>query len=386
MNNQAGSKFYQIIVAGAGPVGLFLGCCLHHYGLSFVILERRRETRGTARAIGVHPPALELFDRLAISERLLVRGIRVQSGKAFSGQKLLGEVSFAAGQPPYNFVLNVPQYETEKMLEEYLNTAAPGSIRRDVQIDHVEERDGRVHVHTRIGGPTVTEFTGAYIVGCDGMNSVVRRKAGIDFEGGLQDDTFIMGDFTDKGTLGAEARIFLDEEGFIESFPLPGGQRRWVMQTHTQLSEPDAVAFEKAIRDRAGEDLAGCQTSLLSAFSVHSYTASSFVKGRMVLAGDAAHVMTPIGGQGTNLGWLDAVDVSGALYRIAQSKIPAQPELSAYNEKARNRAQKAIKRHEFFMALGRRNSLPFLRRMALSANFKMSSTRLAEDFFAMRDL
>lgn len=379
-------KLYHALIIGAGPVGLFLGCCLHHFGLSFMILERRKENRGNSRAIGIHPPSLELFQRLGLIDRLLAKGVRVTGGKAYTGQKLLGEISFADLPPPYNFVLTVPQYETEKILEDHLNAVVPGCIKRDSHVESFVEHEGRMRVVARLGSPATTELTGLILVGSDGKNSAVREKSHIEFEGGQYDDAFVMGDFDDATNYGNEARIFMDERGFIESFPLPGKIRRWVMQTDTLLAQPDESSFVREIEQRTGTSLAGSRTSLISPFGIHHYIASTFVKGRVVLAGDAAHVISPIGGQGMNVGWMDALDVAGALHHVVQAKIPAEIELAAYNDKARVRARKAIDRSEIYMAIGRKTKLPWLKNLGLKFALKMPGKNLAAQFFTMRGL
>lgn len=376
----------QAVIVGAGPVGLFLGCCLHHFGLPFVIFERRKDRRGQSRAIGIHPPSLELFDRLGLADALVARGIRVKTGRAFSGERELGHVSFEECPPPFHYVLTVPQQETENLMEEHLNRVAPGSIFRDSPVGDFTFKDGKVLVRARLPGGVESEVSAQFLIGCDGPRSVVREKSGIGFEGGAYDDTFVMGDFHDRTSIGDEARVYLDDDGFIESFPLPGRTRRWVLQTKILATHPNEDGFCREIRERTGADLVGCLSSLLSAFSVHHYIAQTFVKGRILLAGDAAHVMSPIGGQGMNVGWMDALDIAGALHHAVEAKIPAEHVLDRYNETARARAKKAIERAELYMAIGRRGRGSWLKRAGVGLALRMPGRNLAAQFFTMRGL
>ena len=380
------TKHYQVVIVGAGPVGLFLGCCLHHFGIAFVILERRRERRGQTRAIGIHPPSLELFQRLGLADRLASRGVRVQTGRAYNGDRMLGEVSFADLPLPFNYILTLPQYETESVMEEHLSQVAPGAIVRDAHVESFREVNGKLLIRCRVGGTMDQESSAFYVVGCDGPRSVVREKSAIAFEGGEYDDAFVMGDFSDHTGYQSEARIFLDDEGFIESFPLPGGVRRWVIQTPALMTNPSESDFCEQILKRTGVDLARTLSSLLSAFSVHHYLAETFVKGRAILAGDSAHVMSPIGGQGMNVGWMDALDIAGALHHVASANVSADDELSRYNDRARERAAKAIGRAEVYMAIGRSSRLSWLKRKALSVALRMPGKNIAAEYFTMRGL
>ncbi|HEY8240842.1 MAG TPA: NAD(P)/FAD-dependent oxidoreductase, partial [Kiritimatiellia bacterium] len=319
----------DVVIVGAGPVGLMLACCLLHNGITCVILEKRPRPFRHTRAIGIHAASMRVFEKIGLADAMLEQGVRVSQGAAFSGGKCLGRLSFASCPPPYNFVLTVPQYESERILESSLASRDPACLQRGTVIESFAQRENDVCVAIRgTHGPMNIE--GRYVVGCDGRESAVRKRAEIAFPGGPYADTFVMGDFADTTDFGNEARLFLDVHGLVESFPLPGKLRRWVVQTDEFKAIPDETEFIPWVRERSGVDLTGQQREVLTPFRVHHFLASSFVAGRTLLAGDAAHVMSPIGGQGMNVGWLDAWDIAEAMKAILRTGGDAATILGAY--------------------------------------------------------
>ena len=355
----------EVAIVGAGPVGLLLACRLAQLGLRFAVLEKRPRPYRHTRAIGIHAPGLRMFEALGMAEPLLARGVKVTRGAAYSGGRRLGELSFASCPKPYNFVLTVPQFETERLLEECLVRTHPAALKRNVVIEAIDVRDQEAVIATREPEKGPAKIAARYVVGCDGRDSVVRKRAGIAFPGGPYADTFVMGDFKDATDFGEEARIFLDVHGLVESFPLPGGQRRWVVQTDELKSSPEEADFVRWVRERSGVDLTGRIAEILSPFGVHHHLADAFALNRLILAGDAAHVMSPIGGQGMNIGWLDAWDVAEVLRKILRDGDPPDPALEAYSAAARLRAKRAIQRAERYMSVGRRSPYPTFRNAIL---------------------
>ncbi len=368
----------DIVIVGAGPVGLFLGCCLRQRGLPFVILEKRHEPSRQSRAIGIHPPALELLDRVELAEPLIERGVRVRFGAGYSGKTRLGEVDFSRGGGEFGFVLSLPQRETERVFVEAL---PPQAIHRGVEVLGVTDTGGEVRVAAR-GGDGETAWRGRFVVGCDGIESSVRGYLGSDFEGGDYPDCFSMGDFRDATGWGDEARIFIDSQGFIESFPLPDGLRRWVLHTGTEPTVRDARAFAEEIERRCAAPVGEAREPLVG-FSAQHFIASIFARGRMALAGDAAHVMSPMGGQGMNVGWLDAWDLAEAISQWpGGDPFPA----AAYETRARARAEVAIRRAGQNLAIGRGLGVPRLRTAMVAAALRLPIQAWIVNRFTLRGI
>ena len=371
------------VIVGGGPVGLFLGCRLAQLGLEFVVLEKRAEPLQHSRSIGIHPPSLERFEELGLVNDLLASGVRVEKGLAF-GYKTplnsLGELDFSLCPEPYTFILTLPQYVTENVLERHLCALRPGALWRRADVLNVRDRGDYAEVSCELGGERRTLKARA-IIGCDGKNSVVREAAEIPFKGGRYPDTYIMGDFADSTDLGSQAALYLTPDGIIESFPLPNSVRRWVVKMPHLLENPTPKDVTDAVYKRLGVEVSAETNTMLSAFGVERYLAKRFSSGRIALAGDAAHVVSPIGGQGMNLGWLDAWALADALENKGGLET-----LERYNQARRRAAKAAILRAEFNTVMGRGTKLAPLRDFGLRGVLRSPAKRVFAHMFTMRGL
>ena len=378
------------VIVGGGPVGLFLGCRLAQLGLDFVVLEKHAEPLQHSRSIGIHPPSLERFEQLGLVDDLLVRGIRVEKGLAFGSSKLrplpkrLGELGFSLCPEPYTYVLTLPQYVTEGILEERLCTARPSALWRRAEVQAVRDSVDHAEVVCERDGET-KRLRARVVIGCDGKHSVVRNAAGIPFKGGRYPDSYLMGDFADLTDLGNDAALYLTQEGIIESFPLPDQVRRWVVKMPHALERVTPLDLTNVVKERLGVEVPAETNTMLSSFGIERYLAKRFAEGRFALAGDAAHVVSPIGGQGMNLGWLDAWRLAEALLETKQGA-GLETSLKNYNRSRRRAAQAAIFRAEFNTVMGRGTPLAPLRDFGLRGVLHTPLKRVLAHMFTMRGL
>ncbi|NIZ90541.1 FAD-dependent oxidoreductase [Kineococcus rubinsiae] len=312
----------EVLVVGGGPTGLYLGALLARHGVDVAVLERRAEPSSHSRAIGLHPPALETLDELDVREEVVAAGARVHTGEARSRGRLLGSLTFERAWPQNPFVLTLPQQRTEAVLERRLAELAPGALRRGREVLEVHDTGpGPVRVLVRDTAPAGAEetWTARVVVAAGGAHADTGEPAGTTGRVRTYPDTYLMGDVTDATGDPGTAAIHLEPEGVVESFPLPGGVRRWVV--HTGRSPEQSPGQELAQRlaeivaRRTGAVLDVGSTSMVSAFAVRCRLAERTVAGRRVVLGDAAHEISPIGGQGMTLGWLDARELVPLLVR-----------------------------------------------------------------------
>lgn len=355
----------DVLVVGAGPVGLLLGCLLAQRGIDVRVLERRGQATERSRAIGVHPPGLACMAQVGLAEPLIERGVRVRRGCAFVRGANIGSIDFATLNGPFDFVLSVPQPITERLLQQRLHQLAPNALMRGVEVAHCGQDDALAGADVR-DDAGLRRMRARFVVGCDGRRSVVRDALKTPYPGRVYPQRFAMADLPDETTLGSEAAVFVDHAGLVESFPLPGGRRRWVASLERSAAAPSRQHFAGLLEARTGLPAYAPPDTELSLFAAERFCAERFARGRLVLAGDAAHVISPIGGQGMNLGWQDASALAELLPRCL-----AQPEMRArlladYSRSRRRATLRAAQRSELYMALGFAAPLA-LRRLGLWA-------------------
>jgi 2-polyprenyl-6-methoxyphenol hydroxylase-like FAD-dependent oxidoreductase len=405
----------DVIIVGAGPVGLFLGCRLAQLGISFKIIEKRISRFQHSRSIGIHPPSLERLETLGVVSEILHRGTHIARGHGFINTTYMGCLDFSSCPKPYNFVVTLPQFETEAILEKRLCELAPMSLLRGVEVVGLQQSDEGVTVELQNrkaeksenqkyitkNEPRTTNheqpynesratsaniLKAKYVIACDGKDSVIRQLLNIPFRGADYPDTYVMGDFADNTQFGADAALYLTDEGLIESFPLAQGVRRWVAKTNGRVTEPSVELLAHLIKKRIQHEVLLETNSMLSSFGVQRYLAGSFVSHRVLLAGDAAHVLSPIGGQGMNLGWLDAWLVADVLENILLKNMNTSEQLKRYDSNRKKAARIAIRRAEFNMRMGRQTRFGFAKYVLAQVLLKEPlATRLAK-MFTMRGL
>ncbi|CAI3798175.1 FAD-dependent oxidoreductase [Pseudarthrobacter sp. MM222] len=365
----------EVLIIGGGPVGLFMAALLLQGGVRVRVLEQRAAPDPHSRAIGIHPPALDVLARIGIAQELVTEGVPIRRGIAVGGGRQLAEMSFDGVSEGFPFVLALPQSRTEAALERRVRTLDPGALHRGVRLTGLHDDGSRVTV-TGSSPTGPARYSAALVIAADGVRSPVRTLQGTAVKAKDYPDNYLMGDFTDGTRLGSDAALFLAPEGIVESFPLPGALRRWVLRINrSETAGPaaphavtDARWLAERVRERTGIDVDAGSNSMLSSFGVRSRLARRMVTGRTVLIGDAAHEISPIGGQGMNLGWLDAVALAPLVLAAVQGA-DTGARLQRFERNRMTAAARATRQAEINMALGRplEGTLLSLRNNAISA-------------------
>lgn len=370
-----------VTIVGGGPVGLFLAICLVKKGIKCMVLEKRENPVPDSRSLGIHPVSLELFDKVNITDPFLNRGLKIRKGFALTSEKTLGEIIFDDCPKPHNYILACPQATTEELLREELSALDNNVLRTQTEFINFRQYKSHVIIRYKDRQGNEIDISSDYLIGCDGKNSLVRQRASIHYSGKRYDDTYIMGDFEDNTDFNTNAAVYLLPEGLIECFPLPNGMRRWVVKTDDYIEKPDNRIIADLIKSRINHNLNDLKSTMISSFGVQHFLAETYVKGRVILAGDAAHIVSPVGGQGMNLGWIDAWKISEAL-----SGEDVDDSLKEYSGKQRKITRKVAKRAELNMLLGRKTRIPFFRNFVIKTLLRKPLSNRIAQLFTMRGL
>jgi len=319
----------RVAIVGAGPTGLALAVTLARAGVDFVLLDKLAEGANTSRAAVVHARTLEVLDDLGASAPLRERGLAVDRFTVRDGRRALARLSFAGLPTPHPYTLMVPQCETEEVLLARLRELG-GDVHRPCEVTAVEQDADGVTLTTAAGETLRTQ----YAVGADGMHSAIREAAGIGFTGGSYGQSFVLADVTMDWRPGRdEVSLHFHADGLVVVAPLPHGRFRIVAVVDEAPAAPDTACVQALLDARAPGQARVTGVVWGSRFRVHHRVADAYRAGRLLLAGDAAHVHSPAGGQGMNTGIQDAYTLGRAF---------AEDRLDGYEERRRPVALRVV--------------------------------------------
>jgi 2-polyprenyl-6-methoxyphenol hydroxylase-like FAD-dependent oxidoreductase len=329
----------DVLIVGAGPVGLTLATALVVKGVKVVLVDRAAEGANTSRAAVVHARTLEVLETIQVSEELVKRGVIVPRFTVRDRDRSLLTIGFDELPTKYPYTLMVPQDITEEVLLDRLH-AQGGQVHRPYEVASLEQDDT---------GTTATMTTGKvirakYTVGADGMHSTVREHAGIGFTGDTYAQSFVLADVRlDWEHQDDEVMLFFAPEGLVVVAPLPGGRHRIVATVDEAPEHPSREDVQALLDTRGPKAHPARVTDIVwsSRFRVHHRLADHYRSGRLFLAGDAAHVHSPAGGQGMNTGIQDALVLAGRLAAVLLEGV-GESTLDEYEAERRPVAEEVV--------------------------------------------
>jgi 2-polyprenyl-6-methoxyphenol hydroxylase-like FAD-dependent oxidoreductase len=333
----------DILIVGAGPTGLALATALRRAGAAPLVVEMLASGRNTSRAAVIHAHTLEVLETLGVSARLEAAGLKLERFSIRDRDRVLVRLRFDALPSPYAHLLMLPQDRTEGILLEALR-AAGGDVRWGCTVEALAETSGGIEAIVATGEGKQT-IRARYVVGADGMNSLVRQTAGIGFSGSSYEESFVLADVDMSWGHGREeVMLFFSPAGLVVVAPLPGGSYR-VVATLKDAPEQPGVGDVQALLDARGPRRGVGKVSKVlwsSRFRLHNRVADRYRSGRFLLVGDSAHVHSPAGGQGMNTGLVDAC-VLGRMLAEMVSGQKGDEHLDRYETLRRPAAQQVLR-------------------------------------------
>jgi 2-polyprenyl-6-methoxyphenol hydroxylase-like FAD-dependent oxidoreductase len=310
-----------VLVVGAGPVGLAMGCELLRRGVAVRVVDACAQPTDKSKALGVQARTLEALASMGIAEEFVSAGRKIHGVNAYADGARIVHVSLDDIDSPFSYVLSLPQADTERLLAEHL-TGLGGRVEREVKLTGLaQDGQGVTAILERADGTSESARAG-WLVGCDGAHSTTRHALGLPFEGIAYEEPFVLGDVRIAWELpDDETHAFISSEGLIAALPLPKG--RWRLIADGDLPAPTIEDLARLLRERGAPKAQLSDAGWIAPFRIHRRIVPRYREGRVFLAGDAAHIHSPVGGQGMNTGIQDAHNLGWKLALVATGAAPA---------------------------------------------------------------
>ena len=327
--NASAHQNTDVLIVGAGPTGLVLALWLTHFGVSVRIVDQTAEPGTTSRALAVQARTLELYSQLGLADTVVARGHKALAANLWvSGRKVaripIGEIGNDLS--PFPYAVTYPQDEHERLLIERLAEAGVNVERRTALVSFEDTGDRVIARLKRADGSEET-YEASYIAGCDGARSTVRETLKIGFQGGAYQHLFYVADVEASGpVMDGEIHVGLDQTDFLAMFPLKADGRARLVGTVREEAEREHENLSYNDVSRRVVEWMRIEVERVNWFStyrVHHRVADHFAKGRAFILGDAAHIHSPVGGQGMNTGIGDAVNLAWKLAAVLHRRASA---------------------------------------------------------------
>jgi 2-polyprenyl-6-methoxyphenol hydroxylase-like FAD-dependent oxidoreductase len=327
--NGSSTRGTDVLIVGAGPTGLVLALWLTRLAVRVRVFDKTAEPGTTSRALAVQSRTLELYSQVGMADAVVERGRKAVAVHLWVAGKDVARGVFGdmgAGQSPFPYALIFPQDEHERLLIARLAEAGV-EVERQMALVGFEDADGRIRARLQRADGTSETCEAAYIAGCDGAHSPTREALKIDFRGGVYTHVFYVADVEGGGTvMNGEVHVALDKTDFLAVFPLKDeGRARLVgtLRDDAEQKHENLTWNDVSTRVLQWMRIDVKRVNWFSTYRVHHRVADQFRKGRAFLLGDAAHIHSPVGGQGMNTGIGDAVNLAWKLAAVLRGNADA---------------------------------------------------------------
>ena len=325
-----------ILIVGAGPSGLSLAIFLQNYNVPFRIIDKNEGIVEESRALGIQPRTLEIFEHFGLSTQILEEGQKLDSIDVYLNSKPTLSISYRGLNSKYDFPVVLAQNETEELLVKYLKKKKI-AVERSSELISFEDNGDHIIAAIKNKKGITEKARFSFVVGCDGAHSAVRHATGSSFKGFEYPEAFSLVDVKMDSILTQnKMHIFPSDKGAMAIFPFAEKDKFRVVVSHPPSKKkpdsPNSSTFTKSsltaeemaqfMQERGLNQFRFTKTLWLSDFHIHRRLAKQWVKNRSILVGDAAHIHSPIGGQGMNTGIQDAWNLSWKLAFILQHNAP----------------------------------------------------------------
>jgi 2-polyprenyl-6-methoxyphenol hydroxylase-like FAD-dependent oxidoreductase len=327
----------DVLVVGAGPVGLTMAAELARFGVPVRIVDRNAGRTDKSKALVLWSRSLELIDRMGCGAAFVGAGVKVTAANMRTAGRVIAHIPLDTVTTPHPYALMLPQSETERLMEQHLN-ALGVQVERQVEMTRFAGGADDVTVTLRQAGGGEETVRPKWLIGCDGAHSVVRHSLGMAFEGDTLPSEWILADVHLAGAAFSptELDLFWHADGTLALFPIGLGRYRVIAdvgEAHdgAPRSEPTLDDVQQILDRRGPGGITAMDPVWMSGFGINERKVADYRVGRVFLAGDAAHVHSPAGGQGMNTGIQDACNLAWKLALVSRGLAAPEPMLGSYS-------------------------------------------------------
>jgi 2-polyprenyl-6-methoxyphenol hydroxylase-like FAD-dependent oxidoreductase len=317
----------DVLVVGAGPVGLVAAAELARRGVRVRVIDKLAQPTDQSRAIAVHARSLDMFDRMGIVDEMVSTGIKAIAMQLYAGRSKLFRVPLGGVDSAFPFTLTTAQTETERVLDDHLQSLGV-TVERGVELVALTQDGPNVkeaHATLRHQDGLTELVTVPWVIGADGAHSAVRKMVGTNLAGSFVGQRFLLGDVDAEHSLDMDSmHTFFAPDGPVVVLPMAGGRMRFLAEVRdapgTAMNKNPTQDELQAILDRRIGGIRVVHSHWLTSFEIHHARVPAYRWGRVFLAGDAAHIHSPAGGQGMNTGMQDAFNLAWKLAAVIDGK------------------------------------------------------------------